>query len=149
MSRQVTQNFYLFSITTCAIRNILTFKKDSGNYMYSRIASTKYPSFCVTTFSASLTHLKVLLPQSRDCSCYVSRPIMPSPPLWLRKQTALRAHDLAHSHDLWHQPRLANVTCSFSWRLCGINPAVPSALVLRLFAFCPHSGLLCLTLVSQ
>ena len=39
---------------------------------YSRITSTKSPSFWMRTFSASLTHLTALLPQSRDCSCYVS-----------------------------------------------------------------------------
>ena len=31
------------------------------------------PVFHMTTFSASLIRITVLLPQSRDCSCYVSR----------------------------------------------------------------------------
>ena len=48
---------------------------------------------------------------------------MAPPSLWLQKHTDLRAHDFAHSRDLWHQSRLANVTCALSWRLCGINPA--------------------------
>jgi hypothetical protein len=44
----------------------------------------------------------------------------------LRKQTNIStpiyaAHDFPHSADLWHQPRFANVTCSWSWSLCGIN----------------------------
>jgi hypothetical protein len=39
----------------------------------------------------------------------------------------LRAHDLAHSPGLWHQPRLANLTCSWRWRLCGITPAIKAA----------------------
>ena len=78
----------------------------------------------MTTFSASLTNLTALLPQSRDSSCYVSRPILAPPPLWLQKHTDLRAHDFAHCPDLWHQPRLANVTCAWSWRLCGINPDI-------------------------
>jgi hypothetical protein len=39
------------------------------------------------------------------------------------KHTHLRARDFAHSPDLWHQPRLADVTCSWSWRICGINLA--------------------------
>jgi hypothetical protein len=60
--------------------------------------------------------------KSRD-SRYVSRPILAPPPLWLQKHTDLRAHEFAH--DLWQQSRLANVTCAWSWRLCGINPSVP------------------------
>jgi len=47
---------------------------------YSRIISTKSPSFCMTTSSAILTHLAVFLPQSRDYTCYVSRPILAPPP---------------------------------------------------------------------
>jgi hypothetical protein len=38
-----------------------------------RIRSTKSPLFCMKTFSTSLTKLTVLLPQSRDCSCYLNR----------------------------------------------------------------------------
>ena len=76
------------------------------------------------TFSASLTNLMALLPQSHDRSCYVSRPILAPPPLWLQKHTDLRAHDLAHYPISWRQPRPANVTCSWSWRLCGIIPAI-------------------------
>jgi len=30
----------------------------------------------------------------------------------------------AHSCDLWHQLGLANVTCTWSWRLCGVNPDI-------------------------
>ena len=51
----------------------------------SRINSPKSPSFYMTTFSASLTKLTALLPQSHDYSCYVSRPIMAPPPIWLHK----------------------------------------------------------------
>jgi len=78
----------------------------------------------MSTFSASLTSLTVLPPQSRDCSCYVSRPILAPPPLWWQKHTDLRAYDCAHLPDLWHQPRLANITYAWSWRLCGITPAI-------------------------
>ena len=78
----------------------------------------------MTTLSASLTNLTSLLPQSRDISCYVSRPILAPPPLWLQKHADLRAHDFAHSPDLWRKLRLANVTCAWSWILCGINPAI-------------------------
>ena len=38
--------------------------------VYSRITSKKSPSFCITTFSASLTNLTVLLPQSHDYNYY-------------------------------------------------------------------------------
>jgi hypothetical protein len=91
---------------------------------YSRITSTKSPSFFMTTFSASLTNLTALLPQSRDCSCYISRRVLAHPPLWLQKHTDLRAHGFAQPPDLWRQPRLANGTCAWSWRLCGLNLAV-------------------------
>jgi len=74
---------------------------------YIRITSIKSQSFCMATFSASLTNLSALLPQSRDISCYVSRPILAPPPLWLRKHTDLRAYDFAHPPAFWHQPRLA------------------------------------------
>ena len=94
--------------------------------MMMMMMMTKYPSFCMTTFSQILTNFTVLLPQSHDCSCYVSRPILAPPSLWLLKHNALRAHDFAHSPDLWHQPRLANFTCAWSWRLCAINPATTS-----------------------
>jgi hypothetical protein len=79
----------------------------------------------MTTFNARLTNLMFLLPQSSDCSCYVSRRILALPPLWLQKNTDLRVHSFAHSHDLGRQPKLANVTCVWWWRLCGISSATP------------------------
>jgi len=91
---------------------------------YSRITSKTSLSFCMTTFSASLTNLTALLPESQDCSYYVSRRILAYEPLRLQKHTDLRAHDFALSPGLRHQSRLANVTCVWSWRLCGINPSV-------------------------
>jgi hypothetical protein len=110
--------------------------------MYSGITSTKSPSFCVTTFSASLTKLMALLPQSHDCSCYVSRRIMKHPPLWLPKRTDLRAHNLVHSPDVWRRPRLANFTWARSWRLCGITPAISLRLVL--WRTCKLFGVKCI-----
>jgi hypothetical protein len=59
---------------------------------YSTITSTESPSFSMTTFSASLTILTVVLPQSHDCSCYVSRTVLAPPPLWLQKHTLIYAH---------------------------------------------------------
>jgi hypothetical protein len=85
--------------------------------VYSSVTSTKSLSFCMTTFSASLTNRTVLPLQSRVRSWYVSRPILAPPPLWLQKRSDLCAHDFAHSPDMWHQHRLANVTCAWSWRL--------------------------------
>ena len=94
---------------------------------FSRITYAKSPSFCMTTFRASLTDLTVFLPQSRDSSLHVGRWIPASPPPWLQKHTDMSAHDFTHSPDLWHQPGLANLTCPSSWRLYGINPAIYSA----------------------
>ena len=92
-------------------------------HLYSSITSTKSQSFCMTTFSASLTKLTSLLPQTSDWSCCVSRQILAPPLLWLQKHTDLRALYFAQFPDLRHQPRLANVTCPWSWRLYGINAA--------------------------
>jgi hypothetical protein len=114
--------FEIEPTSTNSFRNTLLIVVDV--VVYSRITSTKSPLFCITTFSASLTNLTALLPQSRNYSCYVSRPILAPPPFWLHKHTDLRAHDFAHPPDLWHQPRLANVTCAWSWRHCGIKPAI-------------------------
>jgi hypothetical protein len=47
--------------------------------------------FCMTTFTVSLTNVTVLLPQSRDNSCCVSRPLLAPPPLCLQKHA-----DYAH-----------------------------------------------------
>jgi hypothetical protein len=90
----------------------------------SRITSTKSRSFCMKAFSAGLTNLTALFPQSRDCSCYISRRLLVNPPLWLQIYTDLRALDLAHSPELWYQARLANFICFCSWRLFGINPVI-------------------------
>jgi hypothetical protein len=57
-----------------------------------KFTSTKATSFSMTTFSASLTNHTALLPQSRDSSRYVSRPILAPPLLWLQKHT-----DYAHT----------------------------------------------------
>ena len=114
-------------------------------YIYIYISQID-PSFCVTTFSVSLTSLTVLPPQSRDCSCYVSWPILAPPPLWWQKHTDLRAYICAHLPGLWHQPRLANITYAWSWRHCGITPAIqfwhiqtlsmfPSAIAIGHFRF--------------
>jgi len=90
---------------------------------YNRIISKNFPSFCMTTCSASLTNITILLHQSHDFSDYVSRRIL-EPPLTDSINTELHAHDFASSPDLSHQPRLAKITCAWSCRICGITPAV-------------------------
>jgi len=76
----------------------------------------------MATFSASLTNLMVLLSLSHYCNYYVSRQILAPPSLLIQKHTVVPTQEFAHFPYLWHQPRLANVTCVWSWRLCGINP---------------------------
>jgi len=106
---------------------------------YSRITSTKSPSFCITTFSANLAHLTIPLPQSHDCSCYVRRRILVPPPLGCII-TLIYAHMTSRT-VLTCDIILgcSNVTCVTSWRLCGINPAILS-LLLSQFTFSEHSG---------
>ena len=66
-------------LTDCGLFVIL-FSPPMEIFWYSCMTSTKSPSFCVITFSASLTNVTLLLLPSRVHSCYVSRPI-PAPPL--------------------------------------------------------------------
>jgi hypothetical protein len=91
-----------------------------GLVRYGKVTPTKSPSFFKTTFSASLTNLTFLLPQPHNCNYYVSKRILLPPLLWLRKHPGLRAQD---SPDVWHQVKLAKVTCPWSWR-CKINPTL-------------------------
>jgi len=93
--------------------------------VYNKITSTSL-SLCMKTLSTSLTNLMVLLPSSHNCSCCVSWRILAHPLLWLPKHTDLRACDFAHSPVLCHQPRFTNVTCTQSWPICGITPAIRS-----------------------
>jgi hypothetical protein len=89
----------------------------------SRITSTISPSFCMTTFSLSLTNLMALLPHSYDCNFYLSRWILACPPYWLQEHTYKCLCNLEHSPD-FYQLRLAVVTCSWSCRLHGITSAI-------------------------
>ena len=95
-----------------------------GLRRYRRITSTESPSICLAAFSASLWNLTALLPQSRDYICYVSRRILAPPLLRLQNHTDLRTNDFAYFADFWRQPRLANVTDVWRWRLCGIKRAM-------------------------
>ena len=86
---------------------------------YSRITSTNPLSFFTTTLRVGLTNLTFLFPQSHDCSCYVSTNTILTAGTGCPTRTRF-----THSPDLWHQPRFVNVTCAWTWRLCGINPAI-------------------------
>ena len=65
------------------------------------------------------TNLTAFLPQSRGWSCYVNTntDTFPAP-------TAQSHWPKAQSPVLRHQPRLANVTCVWSWRVCETTPAI-------------------------
>jgi len=76
----------------------------------------------MTTLSASLTNITILLHQSYDFIYYVSRRILTPPRIdWIN--TELHTHDFASSPDFSRQRRLAKITCAWSWRICGITPA--------------------------
>ena len=92
--------------------------------LYSRITSTKSLLFCVTVFDMSLTNFMVLVPQWCDCICYANSRVLAPALLQLQKHTDIWANNIAYSPSLWHQHRLAIVTCARSWRLCEINPAI-------------------------
>jgi hypothetical protein len=82
-------------------------------------------------FSAGPTNLKVMLFHSHDLSYYVSRRILPSPPLQVQVYTDPRVQDFTHPPDLWHHPRLANIIYAWSWKLCGITSAIVSFCCLK------------------
>ena len=84
----------------------------------------KSPSNFPWQLSACLTSLTVFLPQLHDRSCYGRRRTLAPPSLWLHKHPDLPAYQFTHSTDLWHQSRPANISCAWSWRLRGINPAI-------------------------
>jgi len=85
------------SVHQASLNNLKTSLQGRSSSTYSTIPPIKSPSFCTTTYSAVPIKLTTHLPQSRDCSCYVSRPILEPPPLRLKKHIDLRAYDFAHS----------------------------------------------------
>jgi hypothetical protein len=84
----VTQNFHgsSWGEVTCWTCGFHRTHFPSPYNRYSRISSTKSPSICMKTFSASLTNLMALVPQSEGSSC-----ILAPPSLWPQKHTDLRA----------------------------------------------------------
>jgi hypothetical protein len=107
----------------------LHFYGKSVNYVGPRkggtATSTNSPSFCMTFFSGSLTNRTTLLSQSRDCSYYVSRPIVvlhcPAD-----RNTLMYAHTIRALSPLVTQARLADYTCAWNWGIRGTNPAILS-----------------------
>ena len=112
----------------CVMAYKLDIRIQSGRQVfedfYIRIASTKSLSFWMTTFSASLTHLRFLLLNVTWLQLQRKQTNNDIRPCWLQKRIYLHAHDLSQPPDLWHQPRLNNVTCAWSWGLPGINPSI-------------------------
>ena len=112
--------FHCGSENLCIIKHVFCYTVQKLSALFILICrgmtSSKYPSLCVTTFSASFTNFMVLLPQSLH-----NRPIraLNSAPNCRKKNADLRAHDWVHSPRLWHQSRLTDVTCAWSWWLCG------------------------------
>jgi len=105
---------------------VLTRRSAWGTAVYSGTTSTNSPSFCLTDFSSSLTNLIVLLPQSRDCSCYLTRRILAPQPIPL-EQTHCLTYTVAN-------PPILPCDISVGWlklpspeggRLCRITPAIP------------------------
>ena len=95
-------------------------------WWYSRITSTESLSFCMAAFSLCLAKYTAHLPQSRDCLYYISRWMLAPSLLQLQKHTDICAYEFAHCPNLWHQLRLTVIVCAWSWRLCGINSAMPT-----------------------
>jgi hypothetical protein len=88
MSMQTTQHSVAgnmlqanYGLNTPFLEYEKVLRKLTHTYEYSKITSTKSLSFFTTIFNARLTNFTALLPKSHDCSCYVSRPILATPPL--------------------------------------------------------------------
>ena len=93
----------------CAIRLALL-ELCRWNEWYGRIPSTLALSFWITSFSASLTNLAVLLPRSHDCSCYVSR-----------QYGHLRRFECRNKWPTRTRLVTSAQASAWSWRLYGIN----------------------------
>jgi len=96
---------------------------------YIRIISTISLSFCMKTLQhesaesyglpTSVTWLQLLRKQTNTGT---STSLI-AETHWSTR-TRRRANDVAYSPKWRHQQRLVNFTCVWSWRLCGINPAM-------------------------
>jgi len=100
-------------------------KIKSGYFIATPRISTESVSSCTTTCSASLTFPTNLLFHLLDNIYLVTKRILALSWLWFQKQSYARAYKFAQYPALLsHQHRLANVTCAWRWRLCGITPTL-------------------------
>jgi hypothetical protein len=83
----------------------------------------KTPKFWMPVISASLKKITAHLPQSRDFSCYVSRPVLTRPPPRLQNHAHTISRTLPACNIILVS---ANVTFASSWELWGINPVIYS-----------------------
>jgi hypothetical protein len=120
-------NTLLYWITVTILSKENNLKSDCSHYaqcssVIAGLHPQSPPSFCMETFSASITNFTALLPQSHDYSCFVSRRILAPPPTPIAKThlyMCTRLYALCR-----HQSRIANVTCVWRWRHRGINPVI-------------------------
>jgi len=80
----------------------------------------------------SLTNLMVLLPHYMTAATTYTEILAP-PSLRLQKDTDIRTQDFAHYPDLCQHPWLANVTCTWSWRLCEITTPISKQLAKHMY----------------
>ena len=82
----------------------------------SRMCGVVFHLRCLRHF-AGLLPARVVLPQLYICTFAAL----------IKKQNYAdpRAHEFAHSPDLLRHRSLPNVSCVWSWRVCGINRAMP------------------------
>jgi len=87
---------------------------------YSGITSKKSPSFCVTTFGASLKSITALLLQSHDCFCYLSRRKLKHLQFWVAERIwctrTLPTCDIGLDSPKFPAPEAGD--------FFGINPAI-------------------------
>ena len=92
--------------------------------------------------TATLTNITVLLPQSCNCSYYVSIRILIPPPLWLQYHIVVDPHDFVQYSDYFHQTRLPNVTLAWRWKLYVTNPDILTSLLSTFIHYGPEGSLL-------
>ena len=95
--RMKFQLSYIYQRGTWPLTYTTEEQSDEVLICYSRITSKMTPSLDKPAFSDRPTKLTVSLPQSHDCSCYVSRRILTLPPVRLQKQTN-KPRTYKHSH---------------------------------------------------
>jgi len=110
-------------------------RTDDSKHVYrilSMIPNTEYPDLTVYSTIISIRSLSFWMRVSQTIpssfhshmtvSYYVSRTILALPGPWM--SDFRNTPNYAHSLDMWHQRRFDNVSCAWSWWLCGITPAI-------------------------